>query len=230
MRQIGDDIWVHEDTMKMVGTKLGLRMTIVRLSDGGVWIHSPTAISADLRKMIDDIGPVTAIVAANDHHSKWLQEWCEAYPEADAYVSAGIPRKVPLSIYHILQQGLENAWPEDFVWKTMPAVPMFNETVFLHKKSSSLIVTDFIQNYPEATPQGFAGLIKNYVFEPIGFKGQCVAPPFRLGMTRKNKPAFSEFVRDLQTWDFSQIVVTHGDIITENAPAVFKDLSARFLD
>ncbi|PSW20766.1 DUF4336 domain-containing protein [Photobacterium sanctipauli] len=229
MQQIGENIWAREDSMKMMGSKLGLRMTIIRLSDGSVWLHSPTALSDELKQQIDAIGPVKAIVAASDNHSKWLQEWCDAYPDADAYVSAGIPRKVPLSNYHIIQQGMENPWQDDLIWATMPSVPFFNETVFFHEKSGSLIVTDMIQNHPENKATGLAGFMNNYIFEPIGFKGKCVAPPLKMGFAIKNKPAFSTFIREIQSWDFSQIVVTHGAIIADDAQGVFKDISARFL-
>ncbi|UTV29441.1 DUF4336 domain-containing protein [Photobacterium atrarenae] len=228
MQQIGSDLWVHEDAMTLAGVRLGLRMTIVKLSDGGVWIHSPTALSPQLKAEVDAIGPVTAIVAASNNHSLWLQDWCEAYPKAEAYVSAGIPRSVPLSNYHILQPGLDNPWPEDFTWATMPGVPAFNETVFFHHKTRSLIVTDLIQNHPETTPPGFAGFVSKYVFQPIGFKGICVAPPLKLGIIRKDKSGFADFIRTVGSWDFSRIIVTHGDIIDDNAKSIFSELSLRF--
>ncbi|QSV16287.1 DUF4336 domain-containing protein [Photobacterium ganghwense] len=229
MRQIGENLWVHEDSMSMMGTRLGLRMTIIRLADRAVWVHSPTAMSDRLKHQVDGIGQVKYIVAANNAHSKWLQEWCEAYPDADAYVSAGIPRKVPLSNYHILQKGMENVWKEDLLWETMPHVPLFNETVFFHQPSRSLIVTDMIQNYPEQEPEGMAGLLTKYVFEPIGFKGCCVAPPLKMGLTIKDKQAFARFIDHIRQWDFERIVVTHGDIIEDDAKTIFSDLTARFL-
>ncbi|WP_299017600.1 DUF4336 domain-containing protein [uncultured Photobacterium sp.] len=229
MRKIGDDLWVHDDSMKMVGTRLGLRMTVAKLTGGGVWVHSPTAISPELRREIDEIGTVECIVAASNAHNLWLQDWCEAYPDADVYVSAGIPRKVPLSKYHILQRGMENPWEADFDWETMPSVPMFNETVFLHKKTSSVIVTDLIQNYSDELPSGFAGVMTKYVFQPIGFKGTCIAPPLRIGYMIKDKPMFTNFIRHVQEWDFERIIVTHGDIIEDNAKSVFTDLCTRFL-
>ncbi|PSU35603.1 DUF4336 domain-containing protein [Photobacterium lutimaris] len=230
MRQIGDDIWVHEDSMKMLGTKLGLRMTVIRLQDGRLWVHSPTAISPSLQQAVNELGPVGYLVAANNHHSKWLQDWIEVYPDAEVYVSAGIPRKVPLSNYHILQSGMENVWQDDLEWLTMPSVPMFNETVFYHSRSNSLIVTDLVQNYPEnPNKAGFAGAMTKYIFEPIGFKGFCVAPPLKMGFTLKDKPAFSRFLQSVQDWDFTQIIVTHGDIIEKEAKAKFASLSSRFV-
>lgn len=230
MRQIGENIWVHEDSMQMLGAPLGLRMTIVRLSNGGLWVHSPTALSPQLQEGIAALGQVAYLVAASNNHSKWLQDWCEAYPEAEVYVSAGIPCKVPLTHYHILQAGMENVWAGDFEWQSMPSVPLFNETVFYHVPSQSLIVTDFIQHYPEQDDYaGMVGMMTKYVFEPIGFKGCCVAPPLKMGFTLKDKPAFKRFISHIEAWAFTRIVVTHGAIIEDDAKAIFQDLTRRFL-
>ena len=229
MQKIGDDLWVHDDSMKFAGTKLRLRMTVVKLSDGSLWVHSVTALTPELKQEIDELGEVKYIVAASNAHNTWLQDWCEAYPDAEAYVSAGIPRKVPLSNYHILRDGLENVWQGDLEWEFMPGVPMFNETVFYHKKTQSLIVTDLIQNYPDHVPTGFAGIMTKYVFQPIGFKGTCIAPPLKMGFIIKDKPKFTEFIRNVQGWDFKRIIVTHGNIIEDNAKSVFTDLCVRFL-
>lgn len=229
MRQIAEDIWVHEDSMNMLGTQLGLRMTVVRLEGGSLWLHSATALTPELQQQVNALGSVRYIVAANNHHSRWLQDWADAYPEADLYVSAGIPRKVPLSKYHILQPGIEAPWRNDLSWETMPSVPLFCETVFFHHKSQSLIVTDFIQNYPDEQPaDSFSGVMTKYVFQPIGFKGCCIAPPLKLGLTIKDKQAFGRFVEHVKSWDFQRIVVTHGEVIEQQAKSVFEKLTHRF--
>jgi hypothetical protein len=38
-------------------------MTVVRLADGGLFIHSPVSLDGALRAAVDALGPVTAIVA-----------------------------------------------------------------------------------------------------------------------------------------------------------------------
>ena len=229
MRQIGDEIWVHEDSMKMLGTKLGLRMTIVRLQDGQLWVHSPTAISTSLQQEINTLGSVRYLIAPNNHHSKWLQDWIDVYPDAEVYVSAGIPRKVPLSNYHILQRGMENVWQDDLEWQTMPSVPTLNETIFFHSRSSSLIVTDLVQNYPEKTNKsGFAGAMSKFVFEPIGFKGRCIHPLLKMSFTIKDKAAFNRFIQSVEQWQFDKIIVAHGKIIEDEAKSVFSSLMSRF--
>lgn len=215
--------------MSLAGTRLRLRMTIVRLADGSLWIHSPTALSPPLKKEIDELGPVKFIVEASNGHNLWLREWQDAFPDAVVHVGGGIPKKLKLTNCQVLDDSHENIWEEDLASEYMLGVPFFNESVFLHKKSRSLIVTDLIQNHSDERPSGFAGLVTKLIFEPIGFKGLCVAPPLKMGFMIKDKQNFRAFIQRVQNWDFERIIVTHGDIIEADAKQKFADLCARFL-
>jgi len=229
MEKLGEDIWVHEDKMNLMCTELQLRMTIVKLAEGGLWIHSPTALSAELKSQLEQLGPIEFIVSASNGHNLWLKEWQTAFPEAQLYVSAGIPKKLNLSDYHLLDETIENHWQQDLSHEYMAGVPLFNESVFLHKKTKALIVTDFIQHYPAELPIGFAGFLAKYIFRPIGFKDKCVAPPLKMNMIIKEKQHFSSAIKSIKTWDFDKIIVTHGEIIDVNAKQVFARLTERFL-
>jgi len=228
MKNIAEDIWVHEDQMKMAGAPLRLRMTVVRLSDGRLWVHSPTALSPALEQEVNNLGEVAFIVGASNGHNKWLQQWQQAFPEAGLYVSGGIPDKLHLTKYQLLDEHFDNLWHDDLEREYMPGVSFFQESVFLHKKSKSLIVTDFIQNYSDETPPGLAGVITKCIFRPLGFKGMCVAPPLKMGFTIKDKQSFADFVSRVKNWPFERIIVTHGDIIEDNAGEVFAGLCSRF--
>ena len=229
MIKIGEDIWVHEDAMTLMGMKISLRMTIVKLANGGLWIHSPTALVPELREKTEKLGAVRFIVGASNGHNIWLREWQGAFPDAALYVSSGIPKKLKLTKYQVLDESDEHLWQQDLTRTYMSGVPFFNESVFLHKKTKSLIVTDLIQNYPDKRPPGLAGFMAKYIFEPIGFKGMCVAPPLKMGFNIKDKQKFAVSIRKIQSQDFERIIVTHGDIIESNAKQVFGSLSERFL-
>ena len=190
----------------------------------------PTALSPELIAEINETGPVKFIVGASNGHNLWLKDWVNAFPDAALHVSGGIPKKLQLTGgYRLLDESFDNIWAQDLTHAYMPGVPFFNETVFLHKKSKSLIVTDLIQNHSGPRPPGMAGLISRYVFEPIGFKGICIGPPLKMGFMIKDKPGFALAIRQIQSWDFDRIIVTHGDIIDTDAKQVFTSLCERFL-
>ncbi|WP_223292981.1 MULTISPECIES: DUF4336 domain-containing protein [Shewanella] len=229
LTQLGEDIWAHEDTMPLGGTQLRLRMTVVKLACGGLWLHTPTKLSTELQAAIDQLGLVRYLVGPSNGHNIWLNDWQSAYPKATLYVSGGIPKKITIANYQLLDEHFDNIWSEDFDRQYMPGVNFFNESVFFHKKSKSLLVTDLIQNHSDACPSGFAGLMTKCVFRPLGFKDHCIAPPLKMGFTIKDKSAFAQFINNIKAWNFDKIVVTHGDVISQNAKLEFSRLVERFV-
>ena len=228
MKKLDENIWTHEDAMSLMGTHLPLRMTIIKLSDDTLWVHSPTQLSAQMKNEVDALGTVSCIVGASNGHNNWLKQWQQAYPQATLYVSAGIPKKLGLADYQLLDESSENIWQDNLVHEYMDGVPFFNESVFLHTSSKSLIVTDFIQNYDDKKPSGLKQILANKLFRLIGFKGTCIAPPLKMGFMIKDKAKFSACIARIQALDFDRIIVAHGDIIDSNAKQVLNDLCQRF--
>ena len=226
MEKLSEDIWIHEDKLKLPGTNLRLRMTVVRLTSGRLWVHSPTAICDDLIRETTELGDVGYIVGPNNGHNLFLGEWVSAFPQAELIISSGIPGKLELTEgFELLDADFDNIWAEDLEHIYMPGVRFFDESVFLHKKSRSLILTDYIQNYVGAE-QTF---MQKFVLGPIGFKGICIAPPLKLGFFHKDKAGFKDSLERIGQWQFDRIVVTHGDIIEEDAMATLNRLSSRFM-
>jgi Domain of unknown function (DUF4336) len=226
VEKLSEDIWTHEDEIALGGAPLRLRMTVVRLATDRLWIHSPTAISDELISEISELGEVGYVVGPNNAHNLFLEEWMLAFPGADLMVSAGIPKKLKLKDgFESMGAGFDNPWAPDLDRIFMPGVGFFDESVFLHKKSRSLILTDYIQNYEG----GHKTFVQKFVFAPLGFRGVCIAPPLKIGFFHKDKSGFRESVQRIKQWEFDRIVVTHGDIIEKDARATFDRLSERFM-
>jgi hypothetical protein len=226
----GKNLWLHEDTMPIIGTKLRLRMSIIKLTDGRLWVHSPTALSAELQAEVDQLGPVAFIIGPSNGHNLWLTEWQSAYPNAAMYVSAGITKKLSLQNPQLLDESTKNIWHTDLEHVYLSGATFFNESVFLHKATKSLLVTDIIQNHSDQKPAGIPGLVTRFIIEPLGFKGRCIAPPLKMRFIIKDKQAFKSALKKVSAWDFKRIIVTHGDVIEPDAKQIFSSLCARFLN
>jgi hypothetical protein len=226
MRELVENIWVHEDEMVLLGSPLALRMTIVKLVNGQLWVHSPTPISDELVEEIARLGEVGYIVSASNGHNLYLREWIDAFPGAETVVSGGIPKKLGLKDgYTVLGPGFKNIWSEDLDWEYMAGVEFFNESVFLHRKSKSLIVTDLIQNYQNAKPT----FVQKYILGPIGFKEICIAPPLKLGLFYKDRTAFQASAARIKHWVFYRIIVTLGDVFEQTPMEWFDRLYRRHI-
>ena len=83
LRKIGDEIWATEHRWSVFGLlDIGTRMTVIRLADGGLFLHSPTPLDAATRAAVDALGPVRCIVAPNYVHHLYVGDWKRAYPQA----------------------------------------------------------------------------------------------------------------------------------------------------
>ena len=67
-------------TVPFLGFPYPTRMVVIRLSDGSTWIWSPIALTRDLERAVDSIGPVRHIVSPNKIHHLFMKEWAERWP------------------------------------------------------------------------------------------------------------------------------------------------------
>jgi hypothetical protein len=228
MRRIHEELWVHEQ--RVLGIDDGLRMTITTLDDGGLWVHSPTPLTAAVREAVDQLGPVRHVIAPNNHHHKSLRDWHEAYPTAQLHVSEGIPRKEPwLREYQLLTATSGDAWHGAVRSQPISGTPFFSETAFFHPQSASLIVSDFVQNHSASQTQTLGLRVTRALFSMLGFRGVCTAPPLALPWVRKDPALFRASIESILAWDFDRIVICHGAIVETRGREILRQLCARWL-
>src|SRR3546814_21103813 len=63
------------------------RMTIIRLADGGLWIHSPTTDDERVFAAVAALGPVRHLIAPNTIHYWWVPDWYRRFPDATVHRS-----------------------------------------------------------------------------------------------------------------------------------------------
>src|SRR5258706_11147665 len=93
--ELAENIWIAERPQSFYGLEVGTRMTVIRLADGSLLLHSPVALDAELRRELDALGCVRFTVAPNRVHHLYAGKVAEAYPEARLWVAPGLERKRP---------------------------------------------------------------------------------------------------------------------------------------
>lgn len=223
MRALCEEIWVHERAW--MGVRHALRTTIVRMRDGRLFVHSPVALDPELRPAVDALGEVGWLVAANNHHHRWLLQWHEAYPRAEVFVSPAIPAKRrALQRYSVLNAAPSPPWREELAQAFMAGVPFFSETVFLHRATGSMIVTDLVQNHTDPAFENWPARMASSIFATLGFEGVCLAPPLRMRWLWRDPPAFGRFLAEVASWPVQRIIVTHGRVVERDAREQFTHL------
>ena len=79
---VPDFIWVTEHPIWFSGVRLRARTTVVRLSGGALWVHSPCAPTDDVCAALDALGEVRWIVVPNRFHHLQAPATAARYPNA----------------------------------------------------------------------------------------------------------------------------------------------------
>lgn len=94
LRPLDEDLWLAERPFAPLPFRdIGTRMTVVRLSDGGVALHSLVAADGPTRAAVDAIAPVRARICPNRVHPLFAGEWKQAYPAARLVAAPGLAAK-----------------------------------------------------------------------------------------------------------------------------------------
>jgi hypothetical protein len=98
LKPVAEGVWIVDGPVIRFGY-LGLRfpfptrMTVVRLADGQLWVHSPTELSSSLKSEINSLGSVKHLIAPNRIHYWWLGDWAKAFPGAVTYAAPGVRKQ-----------------------------------------------------------------------------------------------------------------------------------------
>jgi len=169
---IGDDIWLAERPFYprlpgLQGTDVGCKAVVVRLPDDTLWVHAPVGLDGPLLEALAELGTVKHIVTPNSEHQKFAPAWLLAFPEAVGYACPGLLEKQwaagaspggwARSLVELLDEpdgvtsaappaewagAIELCWFRDRIPLDPLQRPFFNEVVFCHKPSRTLIVSD----------------------------------------------------------------------------------------
>ena len=218
LRPLSEGVQVMEVPFRIGGLELGGRMTVVRLPDGGLWIHSPVRLEAGVRAAVEALGPVRFLVAPNVMHHVHLGDWAAAYPEARVVGPAGLRRKRPeLRLEVELTDTPEPGWAAVLSQQLMRGMPKLDEFAFLHRPSRTLLLTDLafhIRGSPSWLTRSYLRLCRTY--------GKLAPTPLLKSMV-KDRPALRASVDTVLGWDFERVVVCHGEVLEHGGREALRD-------
>src|SRR3546814_19183841 len=100
--------------MDVAGFRMPLptRMTIIRLADGGLWIHSPTTDDERVFAAVAALGPVRHLIAPNTIHYWWVPDWYRRFPDATVHLAPGVVERArrPLPPHRLLGDAAPEEW------------------------------------------------------------------------------------------------------------------------
>ncbi len=204
MRELVPGIHIAERSMRFYGLEVGTRMTVVQLGDRCL-VHSPIDLDP---AAVEHLGQPGFVLGPNKLHHSFIAPWADAGWQA--WAAPGLPEKRPdVSFQGVVADGKHPFGP-DIEALTLTCFSLTNEVVLLHRPSRTLIVTDFLFNFPRDAP-----LATRVAMACAGCYPGCKASNLeRLLMKRKQARRELEVIL---AWPFEQIVLAHGTVITSDA-------------
>ena len=207
LQKITDQIWTAAIPLKMLGLRVGTRMTVVKLSNNTVLLHSPIPITDELRRELDALGPVSHIICPNLYHHLYAKEAAETFPDATLHGPEALHKKrAELRFGGGLSGAAHPDWAADLSQLKIEGC-MLQETVFFHAKTKTLISADLAENMITSDHWPTRLYIK-----AGGAYGSRLSR-----LIYRDKAKAKQSVSQLFNWDFEKVIISHGDLITEQA-------------
>lgn len=229
LRPFAANIWTLTASQRFLGVHIDNAMTVVRLPDGKLWLHSPVNVPPECQRQLESLGEPAYAVAPNLKHYLHLQAFSERYPHVKIYGAPRLGRKLAklfpaVTLHDELGNQQNTPWQDCIDQALIEGAPAFQEMVFLHKPSKTLITTDLMFNYSSLQSsilrRGIHWLGKD---RPMGLFADSLLP-----MPRDVDRLAASLNRVL-AWDFDNLIMCHGEPVRGNARGVLREAYRRYL-
>ena len=198
LREIEPDLYTIDGDWE--GSRFRRRMTIMRTRAKELVIHNPIRLEDDAYTQLESLGFVAHIVAPNRFHNNDGAFYRTRFPLAKFYP--------PGSGHH---------WPQE-MRKEVDAhvfggLRFLNETVFFHKVSKTLVVTDLVFNMQMELEGSERTLYRaNKIYQRFG-----PSRLFRYAFVNSRVEA-GRSLHKILSWDFDRVIMNHGTILERDGP------------
>ncbi|XP_021769921.1 uncharacterized protein LOC110734179 [Chenopodium quinoa] len=167
---VKDSIWSfeQEQALGFSSVSTNIRMTVIKLKSGGLWVHAPIAPTKECIQLVKELGaPVEFIVLPTFayEHKIFVGPFSRKFPRAQIWVAPrqwSWPLNLPLEFFGIFRsktlqdEDLSTPWSDEIEQKVLSSpevgIGPYVEVAFYHKRSRSLLVTDAVIFVPRQPP------------------------------------------------------------------------------
>ncbi|HEV7254340.1 MAG TPA: DUF4336 domain-containing protein [Mesorhizobium sp.] len=222
-KPVAENLWIVDSgPIKVMGLlPLPIRMTVIRLSGGGLLLHSPTPFRFALKQELDALGRVEHLVAPNSAHWTFVKEWQSHLPDALTWAAPGLRDRAPVRKSGVrldrdLGEAAPEAWAGEIEQVVVPGGGGFAELAFFHKPTRSLVLTDLVLNLePRKLPLAMRPLA--YVTGITAPGGR--APIYLRKIVRAEGERARAAARRLVALGPERVIFTHGKWFEQDGAA-----------
>lgn len=163
-------IWIfeQEQALGFSSVTTNIRMTVIKLKSGGLWVHAPIGPTRECIQLLNELeAPVEYIVLPTFayEHKIFVGPFSRKFPRAQVWVAPrqwSWPLNLPLEFFgifkaRVLQDTASTPWADEIDLKVLSSpevgIGPYVEVAFYHRASRTLLVTDAVIYVPEKPPE-----------------------------------------------------------------------------
>jgi hypothetical protein len=223
-KPVADGVWVVDSgPMMVLGIAIPIRMTVLRLEDGGLWLHSPTRHTPALAEALQALGPMRHLVSPATAHWVHMPAWQAAFPRALLWAPAGVVERARGQGAVLRAAGVLGAEPPaDWAGQIAQAEFLgrgFHEIAFHHQASRTLVLTDVVQAMEPRLLPWWVGLL----VRALGAAGPAGGTPRHVRLVLRPHRAENRRVAErLLALAPERVIFAHGRIFAADGTAMLR--------
>ena len=225
MREIaepGHGLWTFQQPLSVLGAEIGVRMTVVRLRDGGLFVHSPIRLTDAITRALDGLGEVRWVLAPNLDHYLFVLDFQAKYEGARFCAAPGVERKLPGALFDVSLRhpSLPDGLGDVLVPAWFRSSHELEELLLFHPSTRTLITADLAFNV-----QSTEGLLSHVMlrlndsYGSFGPSRVCRSKITERRMARQDVDA-------ILALNPERCIVSHGEILFGGATTALRDAYA----
>ncbi|MGH2415080.1 MAG: DUF4336 domain-containing protein, partial [Microcystaceae cyanobacterium] len=169
-----DTIWTFDQLQGIFYVVVPIRMTVVKLDEGGLFVYAPVAPTSECIRLVNELvaehGDVKYIILptiSGLEHKVFVGPFARCFPNAQVFVAPkqwSFPLNLPLSwlglppkrTQILPEDSSKTPFAEQFDYAMLGCINLgpggFAEVAFFHRRSHTLLVTDSVVSVPEEPP------------------------------------------------------------------------------
>jgi hypothetical protein len=215
-QQLAENLWTLEG--ELPHGPLPRTMTVYRMKDGGLWIHSAIALEDEYLRKLEQLGKPAYLVVPNTMHRMDAGFYKEAFPQIKVVCPEGAREKVEKEVR--VDATCEVAFANSEIRvDVMPGVRSIELAYELPLTSGkkAMVFNDVIANVPEL--KGVGG----FILKVMGRIGFFRTPPITKLILLNDRSDFKVWLQQQsQRRDIDVVTVSHGQSVQTQIPQLFK--------
>ncbi len=210
-----DRVWTIDRPFSRWGVPIGTRMTVIKLSDDRLFIHSPVELTTQMQLQLANMGTVAIVVTPNHRHHLFLSEWWLSYREAYFFAPPQLQQKRSDLVFDdALGATTSLLWRNQLYQTLLRGSDEMEEVVFCDPISKTLVLGDGLAWLHGPHPlTALTGMVNGCFHHP--------SLPYFWRKSFHNRVRLRQSLQEILTWPFDKIIYSHGETVSENGKEVF---------